>query len=627
MPVLTGSTYVTFVVALSIPLDEPITAAYMTEPGTGLAGVHYQHTEGTITFEPGQTVKTVQVLVYGLPENDTSPRTFRLRLSPSIGASLVSPVTEATIQVGDPAVNGSYSVVIAAGPQGPKGDPGKDGINGTDGTNGTNGLDGAKGADGVDGKEVALRVQDGFMQWQHVGDDAWENLVDMDSLRGASFSPDAVGLRSERGSYDTQPQGFAFLATDEGLLYFRVGETGWSTGISFGKGEKGDPGTAGAPGADGSKWFSGDGAPLAGIGADGDYYLNTNATTGTGDVYRKSAGAWTSIGNIRGAAGAPGAAGADGSTLLTGTGVPASALGANGDYYIDTDAATNGDLYKKTAGAWGKTTSLMPFADTAEAKAAQSTTKAISPARLREYIQQWGIAADYTVGQTNLNDAVKGSFWSYSNTTANTPKANSYGRGVTLPGGGGYTTQIAVENATGVMSVRYREGDTTGWTAWQTIGGSSGGAQASGSAVSALVSADATNQEITLSEKLSIAVDANSVYRFTLRGIVRVNDTATGIKIGLTGTCGITAASVIASYMTGADTRTNKTIRDKNIAVSFTTSESGSSGTNPLQLDGVVYTSTAGTLGFGIAANVQYEYWALVKGSALTLEKLGTLSA
>jgi len=47
--------------------------------------------------------------------------------------------------------------------------------------------------------------------------------------------------------------------------------------------------------------------------------------------------------------GTPGAAGAPGATIHSGVGAPSSALGANGDYYIDT---ANGDLYQKTAGTW-----------------------------------------------------------------------------------------------------------------------------------------------------------------------------------------------------------------------------------------------------------------------------------
>lgn len=58
----------------------------------------------------------------------------------------------------------------------------------------------------------------------------------------------------------------------------------------------------------GSTWFDGAGVPSSGTGSNGDYYLNTS----NGDVYRKSAGAWSVVGNIKGPQGDAGADGADG---------------------------------------------------------------------------------------------------------------------------------------------------------------------------------------------------------------------------------------------------------------------------------------------------------------------------
>jgi hypothetical protein len=41
-----------------------------------------------------------------------------------------------------------------------------------------------------------------------------------------------------------------------------------------------------------------------------------------------------------------------GSALWSGTGVPSTALGANGDYYFRTDGAASAHIYFKAAGAW-----------------------------------------------------------------------------------------------------------------------------------------------------------------------------------------------------------------------------------------------------------------------------------
>lgn len=69
---------------------------------------------------------------------------------------------------------------------------------------------------------------------------------------------------------------------------------------------------AGSEGADGAVWYTGATDPGAGLGVDGDFYLQSGTgTTGIlGDVWKKAAGAWAINTNIRGATGATGATGA-----------------------------------------------------------------------------------------------------------------------------------------------------------------------------------------------------------------------------------------------------------------------------------------------------------------------------
>jgi hypothetical protein len=58
-----------------------------------------------------------------------------------------------------------------------------------------------------------------------------------------------------------------------------------------------------------------------------------------------------------GVQGDPGPQGVPGKTVLSGSGVPSSGLGANGDFYINTAANT---IYgPKAGGAWGSATSLV----------------------------------------------------------------------------------------------------------------------------------------------------------------------------------------------------------------------------------------------------------------------------
>lgn len=99
---------------------------------------------------------------------------------------------------------------------------------------------------GEDGREVELQKSLTHIQWRYVGESTWNNLVSLEDLRGPegkvgpkgeSFEPNAKGPISERSTHDSQPDGFTYFATDEGLIYIRTGAAGqWSTGFGFGRG-------------------------------------------------------------------------------------------------------------------------------------------------------------------------------------------------------------------------------------------------------------------------------------------------------------------------------------------------------------------------------------------------------
>jgi hypothetical protein len=110
-----------------------------------------------------------------------------------------------------------------------------------------------------------------------------------------------------------------------------------SAGPTGATGAKGDTGATGAAGANGNLWFSGNGGPATALGSNGDFYLdNVNH-----DIYNKTSGIWTKIANI--------AAGANGATWWNGTGVPAPSLGSAGDFYLN---LANSDVYNKVSGSW-----------------------------------------------------------------------------------------------------------------------------------------------------------------------------------------------------------------------------------------------------------------------------------
>ncbi len=113
-------------------------------------------------------------------------------------------------------------------------------------------------------------------------------------------------------------------------------------------------------GNSGNTVLSGTMNPATTIGANGDFYINTANRTMYGP---KTAGAWGNATTLVGAqgpqgpVGAKGDAGLSGRTILSGTMNPATTIGANGDFYINT---VNRTMYgPKTAGAWGNATTLV----------------------------------------------------------------------------------------------------------------------------------------------------------------------------------------------------------------------------------------------------------------------------
>jgi hypothetical protein len=146
------------------------------------------------------------------------------------------------------------------------------------------------------------------------------------------------------------------------------------------QGPAGSVGATGSAGSDGKTVRSGSGAPSGGLGVDGDFYINTAASTIYGP---KTSGAWGSPTNIigpqgaTGVAGAAGASGADGRTVHSGAGTPSAGLGIDGDFYINTLVST---LYgPKISGSWGSPTSLIGPQGATGATGLQGATGATGP--------------------------------------------------------------------------------------------------------------------------------------------------------------------------------------------------------------------------------------------------------
>lgn len=110
-------------------------------------------------------------------------------------------------------------------------------------------------------------------------------------------------------------------------------------------GQRGPQGPQGPAGTNGATWLSGTTNPASSIGGDGDFYLNTV----TDSAYEKTSGNWAFSTLIKGDRGTQGPSGTNGATWLSGTTNPTSAAGKNGDFYLNT--ATD-SVFTKSGTVW-----------------------------------------------------------------------------------------------------------------------------------------------------------------------------------------------------------------------------------------------------------------------------------
>jgi hypothetical protein len=99
-----GAISAVFSVRLSEPSDEQVTVSYNTADGIATGGSDYQAASGTLTFAPGETRKTVTVLVNGdrLPE---PTETFVVNLSNPTNAAIADVHAVGTISDDEPRIS------------------------------------------------------------------------------------------------------------------------------------------------------------------------------------------------------------------------------------------------------------------------------------------------------------------------------------------------------------------------------------------------------------------------------------------------------------------------------------------------------------------------------------------
>jgi urease beta subunit len=96
-----GNTQATFTVTLSAVSGLPVIVDFATAAGTALAASDYITTSGELTFNPGETSKTITVQIVGDRFNEAT-ETFTVRLSNATFATILDDTATGTITDNDP---------------------------------------------------------------------------------------------------------------------------------------------------------------------------------------------------------------------------------------------------------------------------------------------------------------------------------------------------------------------------------------------------------------------------------------------------------------------------------------------------------------------------------------------
>jgi collagen triple helix repeat protein len=245
--------------------------------------------EFTLVARVGQTDAYMDVLGYFAP--------------PAIGPSGPTGPTGPTGSTGPTGASGADGAI---GPQGVPGLPGAQGAQGIPGVQGVAGITGAAGTDGATGSTGATGSAG--------------NTV----LNGVTGPTAGIGV-----------DGDFFIDTLASLIYGPKVTGAWPiTGTSLvgPTGEEGDPGATGATGAPGLAGANGTDGAAGAPGAIGPQGL-----TGLQGIQGvQGVAGVTGAAGAEGATGSTGATGSAGNTVLNGVTGPTAGIGANGDFFIDT---------------------------------------------------------------------------------------------------------------------------------------------------------------------------------------------------------------------------------------------------------------------------------------------------
>jgi chitinase len=91
-----GTIRLNLAVTLSRSTTDTVTVKYATANGTAQKKSDYSATSGTLTFQPGQTSRTISVSIKGDRKRESN-ETFTVKLSNAVGATIGDGVATVTI--------------------------------------------------------------------------------------------------------------------------------------------------------------------------------------------------------------------------------------------------------------------------------------------------------------------------------------------------------------------------------------------------------------------------------------------------------------------------------------------------------------------------------------------------
>lgn len=116
-----GSARAVFTISLVAAATEEVRVDWTTKDGTALAGRDYETNGGTVSFAPGETIKTVEIFVHGRAV-ETEDRVFYVLLDPPVNALLADEIGACVIHVDTASTVPVMTVIVPRGEKGLTGD-------------------------------------------------------------------------------------------------------------------------------------------------------------------------------------------------------------------------------------------------------------------------------------------------------------------------------------------------------------------------------------------------------------------------------------------------------------------------------------------------------------------------